>query len=49
MEQHHQPSKYEVRELLAELIEDRKPLPDPEAIKRQLWPIDSREVKAVTS
>jgi hypothetical protein len=49
MEQHHQPSKEQVREWLADQVEARKPPPNPEVIRSQLWPVQERERRASLS
>lgn len=49
MEQHHTPSKEEIREWMNEQVKAHQPPPDPEVIRSQLWPIEERERRAIAS
>jgi hypothetical protein len=49
MEQRHQPSKEEIREWMREQVEARKPPPDSNVIRSQLWPVQERDRKASLS
>ena len=49
MEQHHQPTKEEIREWLREVVESHKPPPDLDVIRGELWPLEERDRKQVMS